>query len=212
MRTEKIWDYTTWSIMAQKTTKLKFCRHKNLFVIFELCHVSESWYYFDSIFWWKKKSCSIYGTCPNFSLWLWLQMRGELMLPNFQFEIGPFWDSNHENVHCIFLTFLENKRFFARTIFTSDYLSTLKLSMDKNEGHRFLNSWCSIFPDRCSLSLEVIFLALLPTWGENLLCLLKKAQQWEQQKSLFFLNSTFYRSAWAWRVFMIFNNSSGRKL
>lgn len=131
---------------------------------------------------------------------------------NFQFEIGPFWDSNHENVHCIFLTFLENKRFFARTLFTSDYLSTLKLSMDKNEGNRFLNSWCSIFPDRCSLSLEVIFLALLPTWGENLLCLLKKAQQREQQKSLFFLNSTFYRSAWAWRVFMIFNNSSGRKL
>ena len=121
-------------------------------------------------------------------------MRGELMLPNFQFEIEPFWDSNHEDVHCIFLTFLENKRFFARTLFTSDYLSTLKLSMDKNEGHRFLNSWCSIFPDRCSLSLEVIFLALLPTWGENLLCLLKKAQQWEQQKSLFFLNSTFYRS------------------
>ena len=131
---------------------------------------------------------------------------------NFQFEIGPFWDSNHENVHCIFLTFLENKRFFARTLFTSDYLSTLKLSMDKNEGNRFLNSWCSIFPDRCSLSLEVIFLALLPTWGENLLCLLKKAQQREQQKSLFFLNSTFYRSAWAWRVFMIFNNSSRRKL
>ena len=110
------------------------------------------------------------------------------------------------------LNFSWNKRFFARTLFTSDYLSTLKLSMDKNEGHRFLNSWCSIFPDRCSLSLEVIFLALLPTWGENLLCLLKKAQQWEQQKSLFFLNSTFYRSAWAWRVFMIFNNSSGRKL
>ena len=171
MRTEKIWSYTTWSIMAQKTTKLKFCRRK-----------------------WKKKSCSIDGTCPNFSLWLWLQMRGELMLPNFQFEIEPFWDSNHENVHCIYLTFLENKRFFARTLFTSDYLSTLKLSMDKNEGNRFLNSWCSIFPDRCSLSLEVIFLALLSTWGENLLCLLKKAQQREQQKSLFFLNSTFYSS------------------
>ena len=45
---------------------------------------------------------------------------------------------------CIFLTFLENKRFFARTLFTSDYLSTLKLSMDKNEGNRFLNSWCLI--------------------------------------------------------------------
>ena len=112
----------------------------------------------------------------------------------------------------IFLTFLQNKRFFARTLFTSDYLSTLKLSMDKNEGNRFLNSWCSIFPDRCSLSLEVIFVALLPTWGENVLCLLKKAQQRQQQKSLFFLNSTFYRSAWAWRVFMRINNSSGRKL
>ena len=36
--------------MVQKTTKLKFCRRKNLFVIFELCHVSESRYYFDSIF------------------------------------------------------------------------------------------------------------------------------------------------------------------
>ena len=112
----------------------------------------------------------------------------------------------------ISLTFLQNKRFFARTLFTSDYLSTLKLSMDKNKWNQILNSWCSIFPDCCSLSLEVIFLALLPTWGENLLCLLKKAQQQQQQKSPFFLNSTFYRSAWAWRVFMRINNSSGRKL
>ena len=38
----------------------------------------------------QKKSCSIDGKCPNFSLRLYLRMRGVLMLANFGLKIRPF--------------------------------------------------------------------------------------------------------------------------
>ena len=91
------------------------------------------------MFEWKKKSCSIDGKCPNFSLRLYLRTPGELMLANFGLKIWPFWDSDHwhENWYSHFSR--KQKAFWENNLHQITYLPKRYL-WTKNEGNRFFNS------------------------------------------------------------------------
>ena len=96
------------------------------------------------------------GRCPNFSLRLCLRTRGELMLTNLNFglKIRPFWDSDHENWYRI-LTFIENKRLFARITYIRllIYLKAIYGQKMKEIDLSTLTTRWSIFLDRRSLKI-----------------------------------------------------------
>ena len=78
-----------------------------------------------------------------------LRTRGKQMLSNFGFEIRPFCDSDDEIWYSP-LTFLENKRIFARTILIRLLIYLKATHGKKNWGNHLFNSChsrCSIFPE-----------------------------------------------------------------
>ena len=78
-----------------------------------------------------------------------LRSRGKQMLSNFGFEIRPFCDSDDEIWYSP-LTFLENKRIFARTILIRLLIYLKATHGQKNWGNHLFNSChsrCSIFPE-----------------------------------------------------------------
>ena len=95
-----------------------------------------------------KKSCSVDGKCPNFSVQLCLWMRGKLMLANFGLKIRPRKP--------IFLFFSQIKGFGGSNLHHVSYLRKRYL-WRKNERNQFFNS--------CHSLLNMAWPLLLRSWS-----------------------------------------------
>ena len=69
-----------------------------------------------------KKSCSVDGKCPNFSLWFCLLMRGELMSANFRLRMLY--------AGTIYIRFLIDLKVIYEQLVLQNY------SANNNRGHR----------------------------------------------------------------------------